>query len=45
VFEADISAQKDTTLQLLSVNLPGSVQRMRTNEDQLQMRPYHYTYH
>lgn len=37
-WKADICAQKDATLQLSSVNLPGGVQRMRTCEDQLQMR-------
>ena len=37
-WKADICAQKDATLQLSSVNLPGGVQRMRTYEDQLQMR-------
>lgn len=37
-WKVDISAQKDGNLQLSSVNLPGGVQRMRTQEDQLQMR-------
>lgn len=37
-WKAHIGAQKDATLQLSSVNLPGGVQRMRTYEDQLQMR-------
>jgi hypothetical protein len=36
-WKADIGAQKDATLQLSSVNLPGGVQRMRTHEDQLQV--------
>ena len=37
-WKVDILAQKDAQLQLSSVNLPGGVQRMRTYEDQLQMR-------
>ena len=37
-WKADISGHKDAVLQLSSVNLPGGVQRMRTHEDQLQMR-------
>ena len=37
-WKADIGSQKDATLQLSSVNLPGGVQRIRTYEDQLQMR-------
>lgn len=37
-WKADISGYKDAVLQLSSVNLPGGVQRMRTQEDQLQMR-------
>ena len=37
-WKADISGYKDCVLQLSSVNLPGGVQRMRTHEDQLQMR-------
>ena len=37
-WKVDIHAQKDAMLQLSSVNLPGGVQRMRTYEDQLQMR-------
>lgn len=37
-WKVDISAQKDAMLQLSSVTLPGGVQRMRTYEDQLQMR-------
>lgn len=37
-WKADIGGYKDAVLQLSSVNLPGGVQRMRTHEDQLQMR-------
>lgn len=37
-WKCDVSSQKDAVLQLASVNLPGGVQRMRTSEDQLQMR-------
>ncbi|CAE7355440.1 EXOSC2, partial [Symbiodinium microadriaticum] len=37
-WKCDISGQKDAVLHLASVNLPGGVQRMRTYEDQLQMR-------
>ena len=37
-WKADIGSQKHATLQLSSVNLPGGVQRIRTYEDQLQMR-------
>ena len=37
-WKADIGSQKDATLQLSSVNLPGGAQRIRTYEDQLQMR-------
>lgn len=37
-WKCDVSGQKDAVLQLASVNLPGGVQRMRTYEDQLQMR-------
>lgn len=37
-WRTDIGGQRDATLQLSSVNLPGGVQRMRTYEDQLQMR-------
>jgi len=37
-WRADIRGLKDASLQLSSVNLPGGVQRMRTYEDQLQMR-------
>jgi exosome complex component RRP4 len=37
-WKADINASKDAVLQLASVNLPGGMQRMRTYEDQLQMR-------
>lgn len=37
-WKVDINSQKDALLQLSSVNLPGGVQRMRTYEDQLQMR-------
>lgn len=37
-WKADISGYKDCVLQLSSVNLPGGVQRMRTHQDQLQMR-------
>jgi len=37
-WKANISGHKDAVLQLSSVNLPGGVQRMRTHEDQLQMR-------
>jgi exosome complex component RRP4 len=34
----DVGGHKDAVLQLSSVNLPGGAQRMRTQEDQLQMR-------
>ena len=37
-WKVDINAQKDGILHLSSVTLPGGVQRMRTYEDQLQMR-------
>lgn len=37
-WKVDLNGQKDAMLQLSSVNLPGGVQRMRTYEDQLQMR-------
>lgn len=37
-WKVDLNGQKDAILQLSSVNLPGGVQRMRTYEDQLQMR-------
>ncbi len=37
-WKVDICGQKDAVLQLASVNLPGGIQRMRTYEDQLQMR-------
>jgi len=37
-WKVDIGGHKDAILQLSSVNLPGGVQRMRTQEDQLQMR-------
>jgi exosome complex component RRP4 len=37
-WRVDLNGQKDAILQLSSVNLPGGVQRMRTYEDQLQMR-------
>lgn len=37
-WKVDVCGQKDAMLQLSSVNLPGGVQRMRTYEDQLQMR-------
>eukprot|EP01041_Mallomonas_annulata_P004700 gene4700-9317_t len=37
-WKTDIKGQKDAVLMLSSVNLPGGVQRMRTYEDQLQMR-------
>ena len=37
-WKVDILGQKEAMLQLASVNLPGGVQRMRTYEDQLQMR-------
>jgi len=37
-WRADVSGHRDAQLQLSSVNLPGGVQRMRTHEDQLQMR-------
>ena len=37
-WKVDIHSQKDANLLLSSVNLPGGVQRMRTHEDQMQMR-------
>lgn len=37
-WRVDLNGQKDAILQLSSVNLPGGVQRIRTYEDQLQMR-------
>lgn len=37
-WKVDIAGQKEAVLQLSSVTLPGGVQRMRTYEDQLQMR-------
>ena len=37
-WKVDISGQRDGHLQLSSVTLPGGVQRIRTYEDQLQMR-------
>jgi hypothetical protein len=43
-WKCDINGQKDAVLQLASVNLPGGVQRMRTYEDQLQMRSLYTEY-
>lgn len=43
-WKVDIRSQKDANLLLSSVNLPGGVQRMRTHEDQMQMRML-YTEH
>jgi len=37
-WKVNICGQKDAMLQLSSINLPGGVQRMKTYEDQLQMR-------
>jgi len=37
-WKVDVGGHKDAVLQLSSVNLPGGAQRMRTQEDQLQMR-------
>ena len=37
-WKVDIKGQRDASLQLSSVNLPGGAQRIRTYEDQLQMR-------
>eukprot|EP01035_Chromulina_nebulosa_P017688 gene17688-23278_t len=37
-WKVDINGHKDAILQLSSVNLPGGAQRIRTYEDQLQMR-------
>eukprot|EP01039_Chlorochromonas_danica_P010833 gene10833-12043_t len=37
-WKVEIAGQKDAILQLSSITLPGGVQRMRTYEDQLQMR-------
>ena len=37
-WKCDVHGQKDAVLQLTSVNLPSGDQRMRTHEDQLQMR-------
>lgn len=37
-WKVDINSHKDAILQLSSVNLPGGAQRIRTYEDQLQMR-------
>ena len=37
-WKVDLNSQKDANLLLSSVNLPGGVQRMRTLEDQMQMR-------
>ena len=37
-WKVDIRGLKDAALQLCSVNLPGGAQRIRTYEDQLQMR-------
>jgi exosome complex component RRP4 len=37
-WKTDIRTHKEAVLMLSSVNLPGGVQRMRTYEDQLQMR-------
>lgn len=37
-WKVDISGQREAVLQLSSITLPGGVQRMRTYEDQLQMR-------
>lgn len=37
-WKVDLIGQKDAVLMLSSVNLPGGVQRIRTYEDQLQMR-------
>lgn len=39
-WKVDINGQKDAILMLSSVNLPGGVQRIRTYEDQLQMRTF-----
>ena len=37
-WKVDINGQRDAVLQLSSVNLPDGEQRMRTHEDQMQMR-------
>lgn len=37
-WKVDIASHRDAVLQLSSITLPGGVQRMRTYEDQLQMR-------
>ena len=37
-WKVDIAGHRDAMLQLSSITLPGGVQRMRTYEDQLQMR-------
>jgi exosome complex component RRP4 len=37
-WKVDINGQRDAILQLSSVNLPDGEQRMRTHEDQMQMR-------
>lgn len=39
-WKVDVNGQKDAILMLSSVNLPGGVQRIRTYEDQLQMRTF-----
>ncbi|CAM9279056.1 unnamed protein product [Phaeothamnion confervicola] len=40
-WKVDLRAHKDAVLALSSVNLPGGVQRIRTYEDQLQMRTFY----
>ena len=37
-WKVNVGGHKDAMLHLSAVNLPGGVQRMRTYEDQLQMR-------
>ena len=37
-WKVNVGGHKDAVLHLSAVNLPGGVQRMRTYEDQLQMR-------
>jgi exosome complex component RRP4 len=37
-WKVDINSQKDANLLLSSINLPGGIQRMRTHDDEMQMR-------
>eukprot|EP00742_Colponemidia_sp_Colp-10_P003578 GILJ01003810.1.p1 GENE.GILJ01003810.1~~GILJ01003810.1.p1 ORF type:complete len:315 (-),score=39.81 GILJ01003810.1:59-958(-) len=39
-WRVDVNAHQDATLQLSAINLPGGIQRRRSEEDQLQMRQF-----